>query len=273
MPVSARCRLAHALKLRRVLRLKNPRTFTEKVSWRMVYDRRDLLKPTCDKKAMKTLAADRAGGLVRIPRTIWSGTDLDELTTIELPEHWVLKPNHRSGLVHIGHGAPRPDQLAAKTVGWLDEVNWSEYGEWAYSHAERSLLVEEFIGVPGEIPVDFKFEVFDGVVRAAWVHLGRFSDFRGFAVDRDFQRLAVQGPNKDLHEGEVFDKPGNFDAMVQAAERIAAGFDYLRVDLYNTRDHVWFGETTPYPANGTLTIRPPSFDYAWGSYWKLPQLP
>ena len=239
----------------------------------MVYDRRDLLKPTCDKTAMKVLAAERAGDLVRIPRTIWSGTDLGELATVDLPEHWVLKPNHRSGLVHIGHGAPRLDQLVAQTIGWLDEVNWSEYGEWAYSQAERMFLVEEFIGVPGEVPVDFKFEVFDGVVRAAWVHLGRFSDFRGFAVDRTFQRLAVQGPNEDLHEGEVFDKPGNFDLMVQVAERIADGFDYLRVDLYDTGDHVWFGETTPYSAGGTLTLRPASFDYIWGSYWRLPRLP
>ncbi|MFI7744892.1 ATP-grasp fold amidoligase family protein [Kocuria rhizosphaericola] len=272
LPLATRRRLVHARNHHRLLRLENPQTFNEKISWRMVYDRREELSVTCDKKAMKILAADRAADLVRIPRTIWSGTDLNELEIIKLPEYWVLKPNHRSGLVHIGRGIPNMVEIKTATVGWLDEINWSVHGEWAYSRAERTLLVEEHIGTPGEVPIDYKFEVFDGVVRAAWVYLDRFKDFRGFMVDRNFQRLAVQGEVNNLRIDEVVGKPPNYERMVQAAERIAKGFDYMRVDLYDTGDHVWFGETTPYSANGNEVFQPAWFDYTLGSYWTLPRI-
>ena len=44
--------------------------------------------------------------------------------------------------------------------------------------------------------------------------------------------------------------PGGFAAMISAAERIGAGFDHIRVDLYSEAGRVWFGETTMYPSSG-----------------------
>lgn len=271
LPLRLRRHFVHALRHRRLLRLERPVTFNEKLSWRMVYDRRDLLKPTCDKKAMKELARERAGDLVRVPRTIWSGRDVALLQHVELPENWVLKPNHRSGgLVHIGQGQADVAELREITRGWLEEVNWRVMGEWAYSHAEPTLLVEEYIGTPGIVPVDYKFQVFDGRVRVVLVYLGRFNDLRGYIVDRDFVRLEAQDAAEVLRADENPPKPPNFMRMVDAAERIASGFDYLRVDLYDTGDDVWFGETSVYEANGTANFRPASFDRVLGSYWTLP---
>lgn len=272
VPVSLRRRIAHAVKQRQLLSLKNPRTFNEKLSWRMVFDRRDLLKPTCDKLAMKELARTRAGDLVRIPEVFWTGTDLSEVENLDLPEHWVLKPNHRSALVYFGRGKADAAQLRSITTGWLDEINWQRYGEWAYSHARRVLLIEERIGNPNEVQVDYKFQVFDGRVRVAVVYLGRFHDLRGYLMDRDFQLIPAYDTSEVQRPGDVVEKPDNFDLMVEIAERIAAGFDYLRVDLYDTGGEVWFGETTPYEANGRTRFQPSSFDLELGSYWKLPQL-
>ncbi|WJZ68275.1 ATP-grasp fold amidoligase family protein [Kocuria rosea] len=262
--------VVHAVKHRRLLRLRRPQTFNEKLSWRMVYDRREILKVTCDKKAMKVLAHERAGDLVRVPRTLWSGTDVRELEPIELPERWVLKPNHRSGLVYIGEGQPRIDELRRITKGWLEEVHWRRMGEWAYSHAEPALIVEEFIGEAGSVPVDYKFQVFDGQVRVVLVYLGRFEELRGYVMDRNFVRIEVQDASERLRADEVINEPPNFARMVEVAERIASGFDYLRVDLYDTGDDVWFGETTVYEANGGAKYRPASFDVELGSYWNLP---
>lgn len=271
LPLGLRRQFVHLVRHRQYLHLKEPRTFNEKLSWRMVYDRCDALKLTCDKKAMKVLAHERAGDLVRVPRTIWSGRDLRELTEVDLPQHWVLKPNHRSGIVYFGQGHANTMMLTQITSGWLDEVNWRIRGEWAYAEAEPTFLVEEVIGVPGTPPTDYKFEVFDGVARMVGVYHGRFDGLRANLFDRNFEPLGVRFATiPPLTENEVV-KPRNYDRMLEAAERISAGFDYLRVDMYDTGDEAWFGETTPYSGGGGYAFHPRSYDLVLGSYWTLPE--
>lgn len=271
LPLKLRRYVVHFARHRKPLHLKNPETFSEKMSWRMIYDRRDLMKVTCDKKAMKELARKRAGDLVRVPKTIWSGTDLSELAQLDLPEHWVLKPNHRSGMVHFGHGPADIDELSRKTTGWLEEDHWQKMGEWAYSAAEQVFLLEELIGEPGETLWDYKFDVFDGVVRAAVIHIGRFADHRRYIFYSDFTPVAAQFEGDLLRPDDVIEKPENWDRMIEASERIAAGFDHMRVDLYSVGDEIWFGETTPYQGNGVRKFRPTDWDLELGSFWTLPQ--
>src|ERR1700733_7132943 len=100
----------------------SPVTFNEKVNWRILKDRREIISWTCDKLAMKDYASSvqiAAGHDLRIPRTLWSGTDVRELEKVKLPEHWVLKPNHRSGTVFFGHGEPDVRALQETVRGGL----------------------------------------------------------------------------------------------------------------------------------------------------------
>lgn len=69
----------------------------------MVYDRRPIIGLTCDKLRAKEYAAARG---VNVISTLWSGVDLSELETLDLPELWVLKPNHRTGLVFLAQAGP-----------------------------------------------------------------------------------------------------------------------------------------------------------------------
>jgi hypothetical protein len=42
----------------------------------------------------------------------------------------------------------------------------------------------------------------------------------------------------------------------------------VRVDLYDTGGHVYFGELTHYPGGGLVRIRPRAFDRALGDLWR-----
>lgn len=137
-------------------RLHNPRTLTEKVNWRILKDRRPILEWTCDKLAAKEFAARTSS--VRVPETYWSGTDLLELSSVELPDKWVLKPYNASGMVHMGSGRVEPDEakkLIELTAGWLRPALYDNLSEWAYAKARRLFIVEEFVG-EREIPIDYK---------------------------------------------------------------------------------------------------------------------
>lgn len=149
----------------RLPRLRDPQTFTEKVNWRILHDRRPELAWTCDKLAMKDYASGlRQEAGLQVPETLWSGDDLTTVLGRGFDRAWVLKPNHRSGLVRFGRADESVDARTVESIrGWLRGDQSVLLGEWAYSQARRLYLIEEDIS-GGEPLDDYKFYVFDGEV-------------------------------------------------------------------------------------------------------------
>jgi hypothetical protein len=268
LPLGARRRALFACFNRRAPRFSDPVSFNDKVNWRILHDRRPLLEWTCDKLAMKDRAAAVAG--LRIPATLWAGTDLRELASVALTEHWVLKPNHRSNLIHFGQGRADPESLRGLTAGWLRPMQSADLGEWAYSKARPLLLAEEVIGKPGSPPPDYKFFVFNGDVAAIQVDTGRHSVHRRRLYLPDWTPLEVISAHHELADTEP--APPGLDRMLRAAAKLGTDFDFIRADLYDCVGEVWFGEVTPYPGGGLDRLEPVSFDTDLGSCWKLPEL-
>jgi hypothetical protein len=251
---------------RRIPHFSSPRTFNEKVNWRILNDRRPELAWTCDKLAMKQHAVD-SGAHVRVPRTIWSGTDVRELKDVHLPARWVLKPTHRSGLVEFGDTETSLARLAEVTATWLMDHQHGVLAEWAYGQARKQLFVEEHIGRPASPPPDYKFFVFDGEPRLVQVDLDRFSGHRRSLYAPDWTKLDV---TLNYPDGGDVAPPPSLARMLDVAGQLARGFDFMRVDLYDDEGDVVFGEYTPYPGSGLERFTPRAFDGELGSWWCLP---
>ncbi len=256
-------------KNRRLPPVRNPKLFTDKVNWRVLRDRRDMLGPTCDKLAMKQLARAMAGDAVQIPRTCWSGVDLSELDSVELPAQWILKPTLGSGQVIEGSGRPDVAALTVQTKSWLNNEKHTVMGEWGYSLSTPQFLVEERIGDGRTLPPDYKFFVFDGTARYVLHVNDRANDPRASYYDTAWIRVATHPGAENL---ALVPPPPQLTEMFDVAERIAAGFDFLRVDLYDVDGRIWFGETTAYPVSGFGRYEPKSFDAELGKWWTLPNL-
>jgi teichuronopeptide biosynthesis TupA-like protein len=250
----------------RIPPLLRPRTFNEKLNWRICFDRRALLASTCDKLAMKEHARRLAPALVRVPRTLWAGTDVADLARQELPEHWVLKPNHSCRRVLVGSGPADAADLAVRTEGWVAERYWRLSEEWAYRRARPGLLAEEFVGEPGQVPVDLKVLVFDGVPRVVEVHTNRGEGHRIRFHTPDWRSLPWTA---GYRPGPETPRPERLADMLAAASALAAGYDMLRVDFYEHAGQLWFGELTSYPGAGWTRLEP-EFDALLGSWWTLP---
>ncbi|MHA0286125.1 ATP-grasp fold amidoligase family protein [Mycobacterium sp. C3-094] len=219
---------------------------------------------TCDKLAAKTYAAERG---IQPPITVWHGTNLDELRSVDLPPHWVLKPNHRTGLVYFGHGGADIADIRRATRGWLEERLWAVEGEWAYRDAKRCFVIEELIGEPyGDLP-DYKFFAFDGRVEMVQVDSQRFSGHLRRLYTRAWEPLDVQFK---YPLGEIQSRPDCYEEMLSAAAKLGAGFDMIRVDLYEYEGKMYFGELTPYPDSGRGRFIPHRLDVKLGEYWQLP---
>lgn len=278
----------------RRLPLRRPETFSEKINWRIVRDRRPLLSWACDKDAVKSYVAAAHPDVV-IPATLWSGVDVGELTGRELPVRWVLKPNHRTGLIYFGRGTSVDvAELRRITRGWLVEEQADQFGEWAYAGVRRLLVIEEWLddaarrmakatnpgaSVAGAdpavtppddtVPNDYKFFVYDGVVKYISVFTGRFVNIRERIYTAAWEPTDLRFM---MTAGPVDPAPPNLNRMLDLASSLGKGFDFVRVDLYSLHGLVGFGELTVYPASGLFPQARPIDDAALGVCWTLPTL-
>ena len=60
------------------------------------------------------------------------------------------------------------------------------------------------------------------------------------------------------------------DKMIELAEKLSAGYPFLRVDFYEIGDQIYFGELTFYPASGFGPFVPEEWDLILGSWIELP---
>lgn len=267
VPLRARRRIMYFRVTGRLLRLGRPRLFTEKVNWRIINDRRDLLSRTCDKLWMQDYAKD--AGLV-VPKRIWAGTSLAELAQLDLPPRWVLKPNHSSGRVYFGEGEADLGELQSVTKGWMEsQTSATLIDEWAYEKARKCFVVEERLGQSSADLPDYKFFVFNGTPEIIQVDSSRFSGHERRLYTPDWEPLEVTNV---YPLGPVAPRPFTLDQMLSAAAKLGRPFDFIRVDFYEVDGEVVFGELTPYPGGGIEPYSSLSLDAELGSKWVLPQL-
>ncbi|WP_311053127.1 ATP-grasp fold amidoligase family protein [Rhodococcus qingshengii] len=249
---------------------RKPSRFTEKIQWRIIRDRRELISRCGDKLAMKMHAAVTDPDIL-IPETLWFGTDLKSVYNRDWGTDWVLKPIGGSGYTVFGSGSLRESGVDLDAVGtWKVDAQARLYGEWTYKHARPGYLIEKRIETAqGESPNDLRFFVFDGAVRVIQVDSPRTSVVHRRFYTPDWVPLDVnQGKGKVL--ADPVPAPERLSDMIKHASRIGADFDFIRVDLYEALGKIYFGEITPYPAGGTDPYTDDAFDEQLGSYWTLP---
>jgi hypothetical protein len=262
IPPALVLRIEFARSQRALLRLKHPQTFSEKIQWRKMYDRRELIAGTCDKLSVKEFGA-RHG--VQAASTLWHGVDPMQLP--DLKGEWVMKPNHQSGFVYFGSGAADRDKLAQLFPSYLEAYGEARRGEWAYTQARREILIERRLGRPGIDLPDYKFFCFSGEVALIQVDTTRSVDHRRRLYSPDWSPLDTR-----LHYplAPATAPPPEADDLVASAQRLSAEFDFVRVDLYALDGQVYLGELTAYPSSGRLRFEPPDLDLELGRRWQLP---
>ena len=62
-------------------------------------------------------------------------------------------------------------------------------------------------------------------------------------------------------------RPTALADMMSAAETLAEGFDFVRVDFYQPESQPLFGEISFYPGSGLDPFDPPALDALMGDLW------
>ncbi len=273
-----------------------PATFNEKVRYKMLADRRPLLRTFADKLAVRAYVEARVGAGVLTE--LYAVTDVPEtLVQAEIPREFVLKPTHASGaVVVVADFAPFERELPVPPARWAqslvrpERVCWDRliglardwvsrdyerdartyaWREWAYRDLPRRILVEQLLEDGGEVPRDFKFFVFHGRVRMVQVDSNRFDVHARSLYTPSWERLDAKSA-KYPHGGDT-ERPGQLAEMIEIAAALGAETDFVRVDLYCLPERVVFGELTNYPEAAAGFFEPPELDRWLGQWWAPPR--
>jgi hypothetical protein len=250
-------------------RIFHPVTFSEKILHRSLFDHRPQLRQIADKAAVRSYVESRVGS--KVLTQLYHLTDNPETIPFDdLPNKFVVKPTHGSGWVRLIHDKSKLDRagLIQLCRDWLARSFYEESREHPYKHVKPRILVEEFIDDrSGFAPIDYKMFVFGGTVELIQVDVDRFGDLRERLYLPTWEKANARFEFDDII-GEL-PPPAHLAEMIAAAEKLGAGWDFIRADFYDTGDRIYFGELTMTPGRGCLRIHPKEFNHYLGTLWKI----
>lgn len=242
--------------------LNNPQTFNEKILWRKLHDRRELLVRLTDKHLSKQYVSHSVNIIPEIGHSI---------DYIPKSYPFIAKPNHWSGkTLYI---ADKNDWMRAKEIyrGISNQKYGIEKGEWAYSQIPFRLMIEPVLPEAHEI----KLFCFNGECE-----LVRYMPPRKHWKKHPPERIGSShflpdGTHIPVAHGKYpmgvkqIPKDIPLPDVIRAGESISQGIDFVRVDLYWS-EGVYFGEYSFYPGSGHTKWSDPDFNLWLGKKWTLP---
>ena len=252
----------------RMPNLDSPRGFNEKILVKILHDRRPYLTAFSDKLRVRDHIANTAPALL-FPALYWWSDRVDDFPFAELPETFVLKANHGSGwnILVERKSRVRCADLVAAARKWLRSDFTIVGREWSYRNIRRAIFSEELLEGPlGTTPPDYKLFVFNGKVRIIQVDADRFACHTQVLYDQHWN--VIEG-TVAAAPGWPTPPPACLPAMIDAAEAVSLGIDFVRVDLYDIEGRIYFGELTSSPNKGLSPFHPASLDQWLGRHLQL----
>ena len=174
-----------------------------------------------------------------------------------LPNQFVLKLNHGSGYNIIVKEKNKENitNINKKLNKWIKEDYYKIKKEYQYKNVIKKIVCEEYINdSKGEL-LDYKFFCFDGEPKLFKVDFDRFQNHKANFYDNNWKLLNLQETGFENNKNEV-DKPKKFNEMLEIARKLSSEFKFVRVDLYNVDEKIYFGELTFTPASGKNSFTP-----------------
>ena len=257
----------------RMLDFTHPIRFSEKLQWYKLHARKPLMEVCANKLTVREYITNCNYGHL-LNDVLYVYHSAKEINYDELPNQFVLKGTHGSGMNIIIKDKAAIDKINKIKIrliltAWMHQDNYWSGREWVYKNMPRHIIAERYLeDETGELR-DYKFYCFNGKPIFMQLEIGRGTthNTRNF-YDMEWKLLPF---GKELpHNADVkVPRPAMFDEMKRIASDLCRPFQYVRVDLYQTKDKIYFGELTFFPAGGAPDFVPDEYDKIVGDMWRL----
>lgn len=231
---------------RRLFKKDYPKDINEKIRYLEFYTDTTKWTELADKYRVRKYVEERIGAEYLVP-LIGKWKKADDIDFNILPNQFILKLNNGSGDSIIVHDK---SLLDLKSV--IEKLNYNLYHTTMFNGAERHylgippcIIAEKLLPSDGPI-VDYKIWCFNGVPNHFLICTNRNESTHHANLNyydlnwvRHSEKIAEEYRNDDEVE-----KPKNIEEMLRCAKALSKGFPQVRVDLYNIRGKIYFGELT-----------------------------
>lgn len=264
---------------------KNPRTLNEKVTWMEVMTDTSKWTEYTDKyEVRKHIESLGLKDILTECYGVWDR--VEDIDFDQLPDKFVLKCTHDCGSTVIVRDKSKMNKKAV--LDFLGKCVSKRYGyescEPHYTFIKPRLMAESLIEMDNTsdfssaTTVDHKIRCIDGKAQYDMVCYDRSleSGSGGSKTVYDLYDIHTWQPMRQYLadpgvEYKNVPRPENLEKMIEIAEKIAQGYPQVRVDLYNVKGKIYFGEMTFYAFSGMNNHFTMEFQRMIGDRIRLPK--
>ena len=267
--------MMYFVQMGKVLHLKSPETYSEKLQWLKLYNRKPEYTMMVDKYAVKDYVAKLIGKEHVIPTLgVWNRPE--DIEWDILPNQFVLKITNgggSKGVVICKEKESFDKNLAVTTLNKALRRNiYKMYREWPYKDIKPRIIAEKYmedVDNPTEELHDYKVYCFNGEPLIIMYSTGRFNGGITFDYyDTKWNKLPLEWdkPNSKF----IAPRPQKMEELLSISETLAKGIPHVRVDLYIINNSVYFGELTFFDSSGFSHFTPSDWNLKLGKKICLP---
>ena len=232
-------------------------TIQEKLNYLIIHESPDYKSKIVDKILLheyskKVLGKDICVPIIKIYETI------DDINFNELPNKFVLKCNHGSGMNIICNDKSKLNITKTRYLlnKWMNANYGFQNSEFQYINIKKKIFAEKFLKNDIE---DYKFYCFHGEPKFIRVQKnmvkgkGKINNY--YDLNWKLNDIETGLPLFYRKPEVIFKKPKNFDLMINYAKKLSEEFVFVRVDFYNLNGEIFLGELTFTPSNLTFKLK------------------
>ena len=224
----------------------NPKDINEKIQWLMCFTDISEWTRLTDKVKVRDYVVEKGYGDILVP-LLGTWESVSDIPWDFLPEKFVLKCNHDSGSTHIIDSKTNRQDVSASLDDALKQKYGYRHGEMHYNGIEPCIVAETYLDSGESLPVDYKVWCFNGKPHSIMTCSGRTADYLYLNVyDLDWSPRPGVCVSSDHYRvgGSSLPKPETLPQMLDAAAKLSEGFPEVRVDFYEVKGRLYFGEMT-----------------------------
>ncbi len=266
---------------------KNPRTLNEKLTWYAAMTDTSKWTEYSDKYEVRKYIESL--GLKDILTECYGVWDhAEEIDFDSLPNKFVVKCTHDCGSTFIVPDKSKMDKTAV--IDFLNKHLAVRYGyescEPHYISIKPRVMAESLIEMgdgtefSSKNTIDHKIRCINGKAQYDMVCYDRSMEYEGAQIHwstYDLYDIHTWQPMRQYlySPGTVYKdipRPENLEKMIEIAEKISQGFPQVRVDLYNIKGKIYFGEMTFFACSGMYPWFTKEFQLMIGDRIPLPPM-
>lgn len=244
------------------LDIENPKTMNEYICSTMIRDEKlDWWRYT-DKYEVRQYIADTVGDQY-LNDVVGIYDCFEDIDFNALPSAFAMKATHGSSYNVIVPDKTKLDIAATgkKFRKWLKENFYYKDREKNYKLIKPRIMCDAFLTPKDGQLEEYKLFCFRGKVGFIQ-HNKQMNGARYDNIfDREWQLLPVKYGYSGFPNDEM---PANSAELVAVAEKLAAPFPFVRVDLYNVDGRIVFSELTFHSGGGLIPFEPKEYDREFG---------